>query len=96
MTRTGADAYALELDDETRRFAVRLELDRENVFEDSPVGVVLTIEGKPTAQGDQLQAVTCGPMQFAVDIPIADAVVTLKLAEAETIRDALTRLLEAA
>lgn len=89
-------SFRLDIDEDARRMSVLAELDRTNVFEDSPTAVVLTIEGKPTLAGDEQQAVTCGPIMISIDIPDADAVAVLKLSEAAALRDALTELLKEA
>jgi hypothetical protein len=66
-----------------------------DVFEDSPTAVVLRVLGVPYG-ADNGQAVTCGPMQFSIDIPEADAIVSLRVQEAAELHAALGALLEEA
>jgi hypothetical protein len=87
--------YELDLTDGARTGRLTLELDRSNVFEDSPTAIVLTLYGVPYG-ADEEQAVTCGPLRFSIDIPDADAVTSLRLSEAAAVRDALSRLLDEA
>lgn len=87
-----APAYELDLTDGSRTGRLTLELDRTNVFQDSPTAVVLSIYGVPFGVDDE-QAVTCGSMRFSIDIPDADAVVSLKIQEAAAIHAALGDLL---
>lgn len=83
--------YVLDASEPPRVGRLSLEIDDDNVFEDSPTAIVITIEGRPH---DNAQvAVDIGPVYVVLDGVRADAVVAVTITEAEAIHAALGEMI---
>src|SRR4051794_36320871 len=93
---TDLDVYEYSRNDsESTKGVVRLTIDRQNVFEDSPTAIEIQLGGRAMTF-DQFQEINCGGTMLVISPVRVDARMALRIRDAVDLRDALTRLIERA